>query len=120
MDQMPLELRSQSTETEQDWRDTRPELPVLDEGRMLQRKLAFQEALVAMLVWEKEIHHLEAIVQLAQPQGAPHGPTERIEELKRQFVARFEQVFLGDEAVVKLPSRRIFESYRKFKDDSDK
>ena len=67
MDQMSLELRSQHNETTPDWRDERPDTAVVDEGAMLQRKLAFQEALVAFSMWEKEIRHLETILLIAQP-----------------------------------------------------
>jgi hypothetical protein len=115
MDQMSLELRSQQNETALEWRDEKPDLAVVDEGAMLQRKLAFQEALVAFSMWEKEIHHLETILLIAQPSGATSGPHERIAELKRNFVNRYETLFLSCHAVMKLPSRKIFESYRRYK-----
>lgn len=115
MDQMPLELRTQQNETTHDWRDEKPDVAILDEGAMLQRKLAFQEAIVAFSMWEKEIRHLETILRIAQPTGETRGPHERIEELKRAFVTRYETLFLSCHAVMKLPSRKIFESYRKYK-----
>jgi hypothetical protein len=115
MDQMSLELRSQQNETAPDWRDDKPDVAIVDEGAMLQRKLAFQEALVAFSMWEKEIRHLETILLIAQPSGEMRGPHERIHELKSLFVNRYEALFLSCHAVMKLPSRKIFESYRKFK-----
>jgi len=115
MDQMSLEVRSPQNEATHDWREARPEMALLDEGAMLRRKLAFQEALVAFSMWEKEIRHLETVLLIAQPTGETRGPHERIEELKRAYVARYETLFLSCHAVMKLPSRKIFESYRKYK-----
>lgn len=115
MDQMSLELRSPQNESTHDWRDEKPKMALVDEGAMLRRKLAFQEALVAFSMWEKEIRHLETILLIAQPSGTTSGPHERIDELKRLFVHRYETLFRSCHAVMRLPSRKIFESYRNYK-----